>query len=664
MAGNNSLYIPSKEEQCAVVEYAKNLIGMFNSTTTGLHERMTTIDKAYQREVDNSAEQRKASGANKAGDPTKFQNIVVPVVLPQVEAAVTYQASVFLTGNPIFGVVASPQFMDEAMQMQTIIEDQATRGGWVREFIMFFRDGFKYNRSAIECCWDKIATAAVDTDTSFSATEGRPKNVVWQGNVVRRLDPYNTFADSRVPLARVHEQGEFAGYHELFSHTRLKEYIAKLDNKIVSNIRPAFESTPSDTCKYHVPEINVTTASGSSRNFAWDRWAGLDSREASIAYKNSYIVTTLYARVLPSALGFEVPQRNTVQIWKFVIVNGQVLIHAERQTNAHGYLPILFGCPLEDGLNDQTKTLAENTAPFQAITSALWNSVVHARRRATVDRALYDPTRIASEYVNNDSPTAKIPVKPSAYSKSVQDAYFPIPFRDDQSGLMMQQTDAILRMSDKVAGQNPAKQGQFVKGNKTLHEFDAVMGNANGRDQLVAMLYEAQVFTPLKIILKLNILQYQGPATLYNRESEEAVKIDPVSLRKAVIEFKVSDGLTPTDKLINSDILQVAMQMIGSSPVLSQEYNLGPLFSYLMKTQGARIAEFEKTPQQRAYEQALQAWQQATLEIAKAGGKQFPEQPTPQQFGYQLGQLNTEETPQGEAQGNSQPQPPTNQPQR
>jgi hypothetical protein len=59
-----------------------------------------------------------------------------------------------------------------------------------------------------------------------------------------------------------------------------------------------------------------------------------------------------------------------------------------------------------------------------------------------------------------------------------------------------------------------------------------------------------------------------------------------------------------------------------------------------MKTQGARIAEFEKSDEQVAYEQALQSWNAAIMEMAKAGvpAQSFPPQPTPQQFNYVPGQ--------------------------
>lgn len=62
-----------------------------------------------------------------------------------------------------------------------------------------------------------------------------------------------------------------------------------------------------------------------------------------------------------------------------------------------------------------------------------------------------------------------------------------------------------------------------------------------------------------------------------------------------------------------------------------------------MKTKGADLKPFEKSPEQMAYEQAVGAWQQAVSgiveQIMKAKGDpskaQFPPQPTPEQFGYQ-----------------------------
>ena len=643
---NTPMLIPQKAQE-ALLQYIKSA-KLLSSKHWNMRDRMRKIDLDYMREVDLSVENARAKASNNLGDQTKFQNITVPVVMPQVESAVTYQSSVFLQGYPIFGVMASPQSMDEALQLETIIEDQSTRGGWVAEFIKALRDGFKYNIAACEVNWNRQVTAALDTDINFDAKQAKPREVIWEGNSVKRWNLYNTFWDMRVAPTEVATKGEFVGNVEAYSRIALKQFIQELPDKLIQNIVPAFESGCTEN-DYYIPTLDpeaLDAGRGSRESFNWLEWASLvDGAEKKINYKDMYEVTTLYARILPSDFGLKVPSPNTPQVWKFIVVNSQVLIYAERQTNAHGWLPVLFMQPNDDGLALQTKSLAKNVTPIQQITSALWNSVIAARRRAISDRGLYDPSRVDHAQINSDNPSAKIPVKPAAYGKPLSEAYFPIPFRDDQSGILMQETQTILQMADVITGQNKAKQGQFVKGNKTRHEFDTIMSNANGRDQLCSMLLEAQFFTPIKYILKINILQYQGGISLFNRERQEVVNIDPVKLRKAVLDFKITDGLTPSDKVVNADALKVAMQMIGTSPVLQQQYNVGPLFSYFLKTQGAKISEFEKSQQQIAFEQAMAQWQQAVAQIAEMLKgidpsqvqevmKQMPPQPTPEQFGY------------------------------
>lgn len=648
---NNTATTPvilSQASQQGLLQYSKLCLEQFN-VQWNLRERMQEVDRAYAREMDLSTENERAKLANRTGDKNRFQNITIPIVLPQVESAVTYQASVFLTGVPLFGVAAAPAYEDEAIQMESVIDDQATRGGWARELTMFFRDGFKYNLSALECSWCREVTWAPETDLSFTAGKiAKPKQVIWEGNKVRRWDIYNTFFDTRVAPAEMHTKGDFVGNTELMSRIRLKQFINSLPDVRLDNVRAAFESgmgainygTAGSLEAYFIPQVNprVFIDSAFSGSFNWESWAGIAGAKPGIAYKNMYQVTTLYARIMPSDFNMRLPEPNTPQIWKFVFVNHQVLIYAERQTNAHNLLPVLFGQPLEDGLGYQTKSLADNVAPIQDITSALSNSLIAARRRAISDRTLYDPSRITEAHINNSNPSAKIPVRPAAYGKPVGEAVFAFPFRDDQAPYIQQQMQQYGAMANMISGQNPVRQGQFVKGNKTQSEFDTVMGNANGRDQLTAIGYETQIFTPLKEILKINILQYQGGTSLYNREKKKQVQIDPVALRKAVLNFKVSDGLTPTDKLMDTDTLVVALQQVGTSPVIGQGYNVPQLFSYLMKIKGADISAFEKSPQQVAYEQAVQQYQQMVMQLYKQNPdqdpKKLPPQPLPQNYGY------------------------------
>jgi hypothetical protein len=646
MAGSQSVAL-SKKSQESFIEYYRSVQLEQNINRDQSRSRYEHIDRAYMRELDRTQENLRAKTANAAGDADRLQNITVPVVKTQVDTATDYQAGVFLTGSPLFGVVADPAYIDQAMQMETVLADQSIRGGWVRELTLHFRDAFKYNYAPIEVDWTDEVTYAVETDLTKSVSQGLPKEVIWSGNRIRRLDPYNTFVDRRVKPAEVYKKGEFAGYTEFISRIELKDYIARLPDKIISNITPAFESgtatpTGANTAGvygFFVPDINplVDSLDNKFGGTNWLRWAGMsDTRNQNIDYHDAYELTTMYARVLPSEFNLKVPNSNTPQIYKLIIVNHQWIIYAERQTNAHNYIPILIAVPEEDGLDYQTKSLATDALPFQSAASAYMNSIMASRRRAISDRVLYDPSRITAAHINSANPSAKIPIRPAAYGKPVSEAVYAFPYREDQAAVSMQQISAIVGLANNLAGQNQATQGQFVKGNKTLSEFESVMANSNASDQVVAMLLESQVFTPMKLILKTNILQYQAGTTVYNRDQNRNVPVDPVALRKAILEFRISDGLIPSSKIMNADSFATALQVIGSSPQIAGGYNITQMFSYMMKSQGANIGDFEKSPEQQAYEQASSQHSQLVAMAIDKGldPATLPPAPLPADFGY------------------------------
>lgn len=623
----------SKDSKKGVLTFLSQCQALANQHWN-LKARMELIDKKYQREVDSSTEQKRARAANNSGDTSRLQNIVIPVVMPQVEAAVTYQASVFLQGTPIFGVVADPANADAAVQIETLIQDQQDRGGWVDELAKAFRDAFKYNLGCIEAEWVREVSWDIVTDTTYAnGRQGRPKEILWEGNKLTHRDLYNTFWDMRVKPTEVSEKGEFAGYNMMLSRIALIDYINKLPyvqkwahkNALESGL-PSVPNTPpvSGLSQYTVPEINsrAFTDAAPSDGTNWESWFTAshgENTKSRIQYKNNYQVTVLYARILPEDFNLDVPGRNQVQIWKFIIVNNCAVIYAERQTNAHNLIPLFFFHALDDGLSYQTKSLADNVCPIQDITTTLMNANIAARRRALSDRMLYDPSRVDEKFINSPVPTAKIPVRPGAYGKPLSEAVYPFPFRDDQFQFNNMEMQQMLSLANVISGQNPAKQGQFVKGNKTKSEFDEIMYYANGRDQLISMSIESSLMRRLKMVIKANILQFQGGVKLLNRELDQVVDVDPLKLRQAMIVFKVSDGLNPSSKIVDGDSLAVAMQVIGSSPAIGAGYNIAPMFSYLMKMRGAKLKEFEKSSEQLAYEQAMSGYQQQVIQLLSYG---------------------------------------------
>ena len=170
------------------------------------------------------------------------------------------------------------------------------------------------------------------------------------------------------------------------------------------------------------------------------------------------------------------------------------------------------------------------------------------------------------------------------------------------------------------------------------------MGNAESKPKAEAIVLEDQFFTPLKHIIAINILQYQGSESLYYQDMENEVTIDPLLLRNAIWQFKVTDGAIPANQEMHADVWQTALQMFATNQQIGAEYNVGDVFAYLLKMKGADIKDFKKPKQQMMYEQALASWQQTIAMILKANPQatqdQMPPQPLPTEFG-----MNPDGTP-------------------
>jgi hypothetical protein len=628
----------SKKSQDLLCKYVQATHGLYIKESDN-RSYMEYVDQDYYRTYKETEKSIKAQIAMRNASPTLFRDIVYPIVMPAVEAAVTYQTSVFCTGTPIFGVVSSPQNVEAAAQFETTIDAHAQKGAWTVEFEKMFRDGAKYNTSVAFCDWE---VRYGPTNAALPGSSDSQQKPIWEGNRVWRGDPYNTFYDPRVAAPEVAETGEFIGEVRRMTGVALKGFILGLNSKITGNITAATNSTGGGYgTQFYFPKLgNTMYGKAMQSEFNWNSYLGLDVTNGNDGkglskYSRMYEVTRVYVRICPSDFGIDCAAKNTPQIWRLIVVNWEVLIHAELVTTEYTTLPGLVCETNEDGMGMYTKSLAENVAPFQQLATAYVNSGIAARRRAINDRAIYNQTLIDQKHIDNDSPTAKIPMKPSAVlNRTPAEAYHAIPFNDTISGTALQEAGMIASMAQMTTRQNPAKQGQFVKGNKTRSEFDSVMNNSNAADENTAMHYEARIFTPMKSMLRYNMLRYQGPATFFSRKTRGIVQIDPATLQAAVIEFEISDGKTPSSKLMDTDGLQVMAQTMSTVPELAQKYDTAAIMTSIYQSMGVDVRDYKYDDATAQYNQDIAIWQQAAQMAAEKGtafSSPMPQRPQPQQ---------------------------------
>ena len=619
----------SDQAQKNVLMYMET-VSTSNSIRTELYAKMEAIDVAYARfQASNGMD----CGQDGCGDLFLQDNIVAPIVISQVDSLVAYLAEVFLTGSPLFPVVSTPAKRKWAEQLETLMDDHALLGGYPRQLLMFLRDAVKYNVGAVECDWDSVDQFSVVSD--YMSTEGQAlKKEQKSITKLKRLDMYNTIWDSNVLPGDVSAEGDFAGYIELLSKTKTKRLLNKFSTQQEAyNVTKAMKSrlVPGTSSAYVTPPqvSNFISARKPNATVDWDAWFDGGPKAGAIR-EGTYEKFTLYARIIPEDFAIIAPQPRTPQIWKFVSLNG-VLVHAKRIISAYDRLPILFGQPLEDGLGYQTQSVAETQIPIQEAATTMFNIRFSAARRAVSDRALYDPTMIRPEDVNNASPAPKIPVTINPLGqKGLEAAYRQIPYDMRGTETAFQDIAGLVDFSKQLSGLNAPQQGQFQRGNKSVREWTDTMGGSDGRLRLPALCMEHQVFVWIRFIIVLNIFQYGEDAIVVSQKNGEVLEVKIEELRKQVLSFRTADGYTPKSKLAATDVLMSGMNLLLNAPILQQAYGpmLPAMFAHMMQLGGVRGLE-EYAPEVQA--QALGEASPLASQVGAPASVGLPPQGAPTQ---------------------------------
>lgn len=588
----------SKTSQELLVRFANKLLTVHKKQQE-LVTKMEAIDRAYARyNNDSLSPEERAEAGQQVCDVLGKNEITPPIVVSQVGSMVSYWADVFLSGSPLFPVVSTPDNMQYAEQLEALIDDHATLGGYARQLLMFLYDCAKYNYGAYEADWKAIQQYSVLSDYLEESGQKVSRDTKYYTSILR-LDPYNLVADPNVLPGDISAKGDYAGYICLESRIKLKKRMNEYSNaEEVYNADKVFISDEQSTAPWEnyrtPPQVNDYISQRRPLDEVdWDAYFNdAPARKNGDPGKaGTYEVFTFYARIIPSDYAIIAPQPNTPQIWKVVIVNGKILVHAKRVISAYDVLPIFFGQPVEDGLGHQTESIGEGAIDFQDAAKTLYNIRFAAARRAVSDRALYDPTAIAPHLINSKAAAPKIPVNVQGISgKSLSDVYYPIPFDMRGTETALQDATVIAEWSKELVGLNNAQRGQFQKGNKSVQEWNDVMGNSDSRLRLSALSLEYQVFMPFKEFLKLNIFMYGDTATVVSQKSGNVLTINVAELRKQVLSFRIADGFTPKSKLASTEMITTGFQLINSSPILQQYYGnmLPAVFAHMMQLGGVR----------------------------------------------------------------------------
>lgn len=580
------------------------------SSMAEFRTKLEVIDRAYYTY---SAKLLSAEDALKEALIKSGVQFEVPIILSQIDTLTAFFMEVFLDSQPLFPVVSPTGKEHEAAQLEALIDDHAVRGRWPRQLLLFLNNAAKYNFAPLVVEWSPIGRLTISDLITSSSTSTPPtiKGSQEKINRIKALDPYNTLWDIHTEPSDIAEEGDYFGWNEVISRTKLKKLISVLTRaggENIFNVKEAFETSTTGAEQwsfYHEkPQVSnyVAPISQSHGELDWVKWATLSNvTNRPIDYRNSYLLSHLYARIIPSDHNLAAPEENTPQVWKFIAVNNSTLISAKKIISPLDMIPGLIGQPQEDGFSIQSRSVGEQGISSQNIISELINIRLNGSRRSLSDRAIYDPTMFDPADINSVVPAAKIPSKHSLRGVDIRQHYLQIPFDSNGTTGAMQDVQTMLQLSEFLGSLNSARQGQFRKGNRTRGEFDTILNNSELRSRRAALMLEYQVFVPLRELIKANIFTNVTTQDILNQTTGDIIKIDPKELRTALLSFKLADGHTSREQLANAPALTQALQAVVTVPELQQQYSVQALFEKLMSVLGVSdITRLRRQLQQQA----------------------------------------------------------------
>jgi hypothetical protein len=595
----NTAYQLSVATQKILVDYNSSRYLSFDIHS--VRQRYEKIDKAIQLESTTRRDKIK----------DYYDDTEISLVEPPVTSITSFLTDLYLSTPTIFQAVSKKKEGKEAVQMMNaIIEENVNASGTTREMARFFRDCVKYDVGGIVVEWEaeQVSTVTTQVDAAASKSAAAVNVNRREGNKMSHLDMYNTWYDTIVDASQVHRNGEFIGSVKRVSMVELARMVENFklsgsngtaNNSPVMNEDKMWGLSSNNSNQHYIPTVKPSLEHSKQSNGFSDFFGKPTSADSAKGFidSNGYEVVTLFARIIPSMFGITsklVPGADKLQIWKFVFVGWDTLIYAEKQTNAHNYLPAILAQINEDGIRAQAKSVAEKNIPLQNLSTKLYDARIAGLKRALSDRAIYMEGVIQKKDIDSENPAAKIPMRPNVFTKDTRAAYTSIPYNDNMGATFLQEINFLKRQGEETSGVNRPQQGQFQKGNKTAAEFNETMGNADSNTRVMALLLESQAIQPMKTIVKTNILQYQDFGVTITGTDGEEVEVDTQKLREANLNFKLADGLRTKSQLVDQQLLERFMQLLMTVPEMQAKYDVSDLIDYMMGLGGLDIAQFER----------------------------------------------------------------------
>lgn len=560
----------------------------------------------------------------KSNDSRKPVSVVIPVNYATREVLLTYLVSAFLN-NPIIKIDGvGPEDVIGAALMEIVLQQQNSRAKAGLALHTSWMDSLTYGFGAVAVSWDvKTGFKTVLQDDGAIGAFGmlgrifgrqaeqqriREEAVLWEGNKLENIDPYNYLPDPDVPTHKV-QDGSFVGW--ITRSNRMDLISDETNDPELFNAR-FLDRLQSGGGR---STLLVHTRSNRHRN----RLKGI----AENSEGEPVDVINMYIKLIPKEFGLgdkDVPEK-----WFFKLAGDEVILQAQPLGLDHDMFPVAIAVPQYDGYSVSPLSHMEMLQDMQVTVNWLFNAHMMNVSKAVNDVIIVDPSLINIKDLEDPQPGKIIRTRQRGWGKGVGDGIKQLNINDITRGNAADAAFLINTIRD-TAGAADSISGiaRNTSERVSAQEAMGVRSGALSRLEKMARIIGMQSLQDVGYMEASHVKQLLSEDTyakivgrheqlLIEEYGENVIKHRyPVKPQDLLVDYDidVGDGSIVSGEFIQP-LIQLWQGLLSAPPEVQAEYESTRLFSHIMRIAGVRnLDDFKKSQQQQA-----QALAQAQFDV-------------------------------------------------
>lgn len=529
-------------------------------------------------------------------DPTKPLTIVFPYSYSMLEALLTYLSMAFFQ-DPMFqyeGV--EDDDMVGAMLMELVVRLHCIKNKVPLAVHTALRDSLCYGVGIGIPEWrrqygKKVVKASVTTDSDLGIETQQMNQFVdallFEGNGLGNIDPYMWLPDPSVSSDNI-QKGEFIGWVDRDNYMNLLSKESELDSGLFN-------------VKYLKSKNNKRSTLAMDESDRQTKHGGSSDIHRSMSTTVSPVDRIhMYITLIPKE--WKLGKGETPEKWYFELAGDDIIIACEKADHNHGQYPMAVASPEYDGYSITPTGRMEVLYGLQHTLDFLFNSHVANVRKAINDMLIVDPYLVNMNDLKDPQPGKLIRLRRPAWGRGVDKVVQQLQVTDI-TRLNISDSAYITQWMDRISGADQSMQGSLRQSGPerlTGAEFSGTRNSAMSRLQRLAMIIGMQFMQDIGTQFAVHTQQYMTQdmyVQIVGRYAEQLMKnfggkvrgrVSPSSLA-INYDLIVRDGSIPGGNF--SQNWMELFKVIGTSPELSQQFDVTRIFTYIAQQLGAKNVE-------------------------------------------------------------------------